>query len=239
MSIDADEVMDLTKLPKIDVKPPVYDKPIRNIEEVMHESLSVHDRLANWVTRVVGSMSFIYVLVAFVFLWIVSNAVLLYTGCRPFDQPWSFAVLLLISNQVQLLTPLFILVSQNRQQRRETLRGEQEYELALRTEKETEAMFDYLRQMAERQDVMLRILELQQKRMISMKQTSVAAANRTAELMSETMVSLVKALEVRPCLIEGAADDVEARRRIVDHLLRMEEEPPGGDDEREGEIEDV
>lgn len=237
MSQDEEEFLDLSNLPKIDVKPLVYDKPIRNIDEVLHESLSVHDRIANWVTRVVGSMSFIYVLVLFVSLWIASNALLISLGRDAFDQPWSFSVLLLVSNQVQLLTPLFILVSQNRQQRRESLRAEQEYELALRTEKETAAMFDYLRQMADRQDVMLRILDLQQRRMISMKQTSVSSAERNSELLFDTMLSLVKVLETRPCMLEEAEGDAESRRRIITHLLGLESEQ--SDQKEEGEREDV
>lgn len=220
--------IDLSSLPKIEVVAPVHE-PIRNIEEVLHESLSIHDRIANAVTQIVGSMPFVYVLVVFIFVWVATNLIILSFHGQAFDQPWSFSILLLISNQVQLLTPLFILVSQNRQQRRETLRAEQEYALTLRTEIETEAMFEYLRQMADRMDMMMRILDMQQRKMISMKETSIAAENRMAEVVSESLVALVQGLENRPCLADVVEMDPEVRSRIVRGLGLEEEEPGDGE----------
>ena len=218
-----DPNQDVFDLPKIKVEKPDHGSPVRNIEEVLHEELSIHDRIANSVTDVVGSMPFIYVLTAFVVGWMIVNIGLIKFGMNAFDDPWEFAVLLLISNQIQLLTPLFILVSQNRQQKRESLRAEQEYDLSLRTEVEAEAMFEYLRQMADRQDVLLRVLDMQQRKMIAMKEASAADVDRMTKVISECIVAIVKGLENRPCLAEVFSMDPGARERILDGFQRCGE----------------
>ena len=224
------EDIDLEKLPRIDIQQPRLDAPIRNVDDIFKDVMTPHDKIANFVTRVAGSMYFIYVLVAFVVLWMITNVLLLKMGRAAFDEPWDFSILLLISNQVQLLTPLFILVSQNRQLRRDSIRADQEYSVSVRTEAETTAMFEYLRQMADRQDTMLRILDLHQRKMIAMKETSSLAVDRVTDAVSETLVSLVKAMEGRPCLADVVEMNPEIRERILGGLGLIQEPEEGSDD---------
>jgi uncharacterized membrane protein len=90
----------------------------RNIQAVLavrkeFESRKTREeRIADAVTRFIGSMLFVYVQGAVVLLWIVLN-VQIVPGLRPFD-PYPFVMLAMVASVEAIFLSTFVLVSQNR-----------------------------------------------------------------------------------------------------------------------------
>jgi uncharacterized membrane protein len=103
-----------------------------NANEVLKERLSKLDKLAIYITDRVGTIGFFLLVMIWTAAWVAWN---LYSP-RKFDPAPAFVILLLLSNFIQLgLMPL-IMVGQNLQGRHAEIRGEADYEVNLKAEKE-------------------------------------------------------------------------------------------------------
>jgi uncharacterized membrane protein len=119
--------------------------------------LTLGERLSDRVARFGGSWRFILSFGGFLAVWIAVNSVALLT--RPFD-PYPFILLNLILSCIAALQAPVIMMSQNRQEAKDRLRAENDYQVNLRAELE-------IRLMAERIDNLVqnqwqRLLEIQQ-----------------------------------------------------------------------------
>lgn len=88
----------------------------RNIETLLEKRrsaerrASIQEKLADAITRFVGSMPFVYIHAVFFAIWGIVN--LGWTGLRPFDP--SFVVLAMLASVEAIFLSTFILISQNR-----------------------------------------------------------------------------------------------------------------------------
>jgi uncharacterized membrane protein len=103
----------------------------KNINLEMDEQMSVGDKLADKVADFVGSWKFLIYYLVGIGIWCVLNIIELLFA--PFD-PYPFVFLNLVLALVGSLQAPLIIMSQNRAQIKDRLRGEQDYQVNLKSE---------------------------------------------------------------------------------------------------------
>jgi uncharacterized membrane protein len=119
--------------------------------------LTFGERIADRVARFGGSWAFILSFLALLIVWVTFNSIALLH--KPFD-PFPFILLNLVLSMVAALQAPVIMMSQNRQEAKDRLRAEHDYQVNLKAEME-------IRLLSERMDTLLthqwqRLLEIQQ-----------------------------------------------------------------------------
>jgi uncharacterized membrane protein len=105
----------------------------RDIESEFEEKLSFGQRMADRVAEFGGSWNFIVCFAAVMLLWIGVNSMVFFW--HPFD-PYPFILLNLVLSCLAAVQAPIIMMSQNRQEARDRLRGEQDYRINLKAELE-------------------------------------------------------------------------------------------------------
>jgi uncharacterized membrane protein len=105
----------------------------KNVEEEFEEKWSLGEKLADLIAVFGGSWTFLICFAAFLFLWIGMNAMVLYR--RPFD-PYPFILLNLILSCLAAVQAPIIMMSQNRQEAKDRLRSQHDYQVNLKAELE-------------------------------------------------------------------------------------------------------
>lgn len=105
----------------------------RNVNVEFDRQLSFGERVSDRIADFAGSWTFITLFAGVFFVWIAINSiVLLY---RPFD-PYPFILLNLVLSALAALQAPIIIMSQNRQEARDRLHAEDDYQVNLTTEME-------------------------------------------------------------------------------------------------------
>jgi uncharacterized membrane protein len=109
----------------------LLDKTIsRNINHSHKGALSLGDKISDKMADVAGSWAFIISFCSVLFFWIILNAVLLF---KPFD-PYPFILLNLVLSCIAALQAPVIMMSQNRQEKKDRIRAENDYRVNLKSE---------------------------------------------------------------------------------------------------------
>lgn len=137
----------------------------KNLNAEEDRTLSIGNRLADRVANFGGSWTFIGLFLGLLIVWIAVNA--LHVLVRPFD-PYPFILLNLVLSSVAALQAPVILMSQNRQEARDRLRAEQDYEVNLKGELEVQTLHDKLDHLSQQQ--WRRLLAIQQAQMDLMRE---------------------------------------------------------------------
>ncbi len=129
----------------------------RNVQTEYTEQLTFGERVADRIATFGGSWNFILLFLGFLVLWMLVN-ILAFFG-RAFD-PYPFILLNLILSCIAALQAPVIMMSQNRQEEKDRLRAEHDYQVNLKAELE-------IRQLHEKIDHLLmqqgqRLLQIQQ-----------------------------------------------------------------------------
>lgn len=103
-----------------------------NVERDMEASLSVGDKVADWITGWVGTMVFVYGNGVFFVLWLSWNSGYI-PGVAPFD-PYPYGMLTTAVSLEAIFLSLFVLISQNRTAEKDRIRGEYDYKTDLKAE---------------------------------------------------------------------------------------------------------
>lgn len=103
----------------------------RNVEETFEQTATLGDRVADKVASFGGSWRFIIVFGAILLVWIAINTVALLT--RPFD-PYPYILLNLILSCLAAVQAPVIMMSQNRQETKDRLRAEHDFQINLKSE---------------------------------------------------------------------------------------------------------
>jgi uncharacterized membrane protein len=111
---------------------------------------SVQDRLADAITRFVGSMIFVYLHLVLVIGWIAINAGLL-RAVRPFDP--TFVILATVASVEAIFLSTFVLISQNRASVAADRRAELDLQVSLLAEHEVTHLIQLVTQIAHRLDI--------------------------------------------------------------------------------------
>lgn len=136
-------------------------KPVsRNVNESIAHCESRGDRLADGLARIGGSWSFILAFLAFLVLWTLLNAWLL--GRDAFD-PYPFIFLNLMLSMLAAVQAPIIMMSQNRQAKKDRENAEHDYAVNLKAELEIMGLHEKLDEL--RTAELTRLLEYQQQQM--------------------------------------------------------------------------
>jgi CRP/FNR family cyclic AMP-dependent transcriptional regulator len=112
----------------------------RNANEVIEEEMSFGDRVADSVARFGGSWTFIILFGVVLFLYATTNTVL---QGRAWD-PYPFILLNLFLSMLAAIQAPVIMMSQNRQDTKDRVRGELDYDVNLRAESEIQTLSNKL-----------------------------------------------------------------------------------------------
>ena len=112
----------------------------RNSNDVIEEEMSFGDRVADTVARFGGSWTFIIMFGVVLFLYATTNTVL---KGRAWD-PYPFILLNLFLSMLAAIQAPVIMMSQNRQDTKDRVRGELDYDVNLRAESEIQTLSNKL-----------------------------------------------------------------------------------------------
>src|ERR1017187_1345811 len=117
-------------------------KPIRNINVLHKESLSLLETFTVKLTDYVGSIGFFLILFGWTILWLgFDTLVPKKRRCDPFP---AFVLWLFVSNVIQIFLMPLIMIGQNLQGRHAENRAESDFEVNVRAEKEIEIILLHL-----------------------------------------------------------------------------------------------
>jgi len=129
----------------------------RNLEAEFETKLTLGDRLADRVAEFGGSWRFIVTFGVIIAAWISLNSIMLLL--RPFD-PYPFILLNLVLSCLAALQAPIIMMSQNRQEAKDRLRSQHDYQVNLKAEIEIRQLHIKLDQLINHS--WQRLLEIQQ-----------------------------------------------------------------------------
>jgi uncharacterized membrane protein len=128
-----------------------------NIEEVIEGKLSVAQKLADKIATFGGSWTFIIIFFAFILGWMGINIWILAT--KTFD-PFPFILLNLILSCLAAIQAPIIMMSQNRKEQKDRIRGENDYKINLKAELEIKLLGEKIDHMIVHQNK--KLLEIQE-----------------------------------------------------------------------------
>src|SRR5437868_5771855 len=105
----------------------------RNVHELHEQQMTFGERAADRVAQFVGSWRFIGIFFGLILIWAALNSIELIL--KPWD-PYPFILLNLFLSLMAGVQAPVIMMSQNRQEKRDRLSAEQDYEVNLKAEME-------------------------------------------------------------------------------------------------------
>jgi len=102
----------------------------KDVNHSHNESLSFGDKISDRIAEVAGSWTFIITFCTVLIVWMVLNTVIL---LNPYD-PAPFILLNLVLSCIAALQAPVIMMSQNRQEKKDRLRAENDYKVNLKSE---------------------------------------------------------------------------------------------------------
>ncbi len=137
----------------------------RNTNEEFESRLTLGQRVADRVASFGGSWRFISIFASVLVVWVAVNSLVLLW--RPFD-PYPFILLNLVLSCLAAVQAPVIMMSQNRLEAKDRLRGEQDYVINLKAELEVRYLHEKLDYLLRHQ--WQRLLEIQQLQMEMMEE---------------------------------------------------------------------
>lgn len=119
-------------------------KSVAELEAAAQSKRRSVDRVADLITRFCGSMSFVWVHVAWFTIWILWN---MGKWAKSVD-PYPFSFLTLVVSLEAIFLSTFILISENRQQRVDARRSHLDLQINLLSEQENTKMLELLEKIA-------------------------------------------------------------------------------------------
>lgn len=144
---DEEELLDL-----------LIDQPISiDVDKQEELKLTFGDKVADKVSEIAGSWSFILGFSAFLIFWVILNTILLKGDSRIDEYP--FILLNLLLSCIAALQAPIIMMSQNRQAEKDSLRNQNDYRTDLKSELILESLHDDLDLLIKNQKKILKYLE--------------------------------------------------------------------------------
>ncbi len=117
-----------------------------NVNQLHNDKLSFGDKIADSLADVAGSWAFIISFISVLVIWIIINSIMLFT--HPFD-PYPFILLNLVLSCVAAIQAPVIMMSQNRQEKKDRIQSEQDYQVNLKAEILVEDIINRLKRLEE------------------------------------------------------------------------------------------
>jgi uncharacterized membrane protein len=136
-----------------------HDLITKNIDSTLDQHWTLGERLADKIATFGGSWSFLICFAIFITVWITVNTMVMVA--RPAD-PYPFILLNLILSCIAAIQAPVIMMSQNRQETKDRLRSENDYQINLKAELEIQHLHEKLDHLLKHQwDRLAQIQEIQ------------------------------------------------------------------------------
>jgi uncharacterized membrane protein len=126
----------------------------KNLNTEHEKQKTIEDRISDTVTDFAGSLKFVYVHTVWFAIWIVVNIGIFAFGAK-FD-PYPFGLLTLIVSLEAIFLSTFVMISQNRQAKREEIRAQLDYETDVKAEQEISGIKSTLEELAKKQGIKIK-----------------------------------------------------------------------------------
>ena len=144
---DEEELLDL-----------LVDQPISiDVDKQEEAKMTKGDYVADSVSEVAGSWGFIICFSGFLIFWIILNSVILKEGYQV--DPYPFILLNLLLSCLAALQAPIIMMSQNRQAAKDSLRNQNDYRTDLKSELILEELHDKMEKILANQKALMKTLE--------------------------------------------------------------------------------
>lgn len=131
-------------------------KPITiDIEKREEENITFGDKVADKVATIAGSWPFIIIFSLFLLGWIILNGIII--ANKAID-PYPFILLNLVLSCIAALQAPIIMMSQNRQAKKDSLRNQFDYQIDLKSELILEDIHEDLKKLMRNQEEILKYI---------------------------------------------------------------------------------
>lgn len=136
----------------------LIDQPISiDIDKQEESKMTLGDRVADKVSEVAGSWTFIIIFILFLVGWIILNTAILTSGNE--IDPYPFILLNLVLSCIAAIQAPIIMMSQNRQAAKDSLRNQNDYRTDLKSELILETLHEHINVMIKNQNKIIKLLE--------------------------------------------------------------------------------
>lgn len=148
---DEEELLDL-----------LIDQPISiDVDKQETSKMTRGDKIADKISEVAGSWTFILLFTLFLIGWIVLNTMILSKN-NSID-PYPFILLNLVLSCIAALQAPIIMMSQNRQAEKDSLRNQNDYRIDLKSELILEELHDQMTTIEKNQKILMKLLKEEEK----------------------------------------------------------------------------
>ena len=134
----------------------LIDKPITiDVDKQEDKSLTRGEKLADKLSEVAGSWSFIIGFSLFIVIWIIINTVILNRA----SDPYPFVLLNLVLSCLASLQAPIIMMSQNRQAKKDSLRNQNDYQIDLKSELILERLHEEIQESLRNERLIIKLLK--------------------------------------------------------------------------------
>ena len=141
----------------------LVDQPLAiDVDKQEEQKMTFGDKIADKISEIAGSWTFILLIILFLLVWIVLNIFILKEGNQ--IDPYPFILLNLLLSCIAALQAPIIMMSQNRQAEKDSLRNHNDYRIDLKSELILEELHDKMELIISNQkDILDRINNLEEK----------------------------------------------------------------------------
>lgn len=137
----------------------LIDEPIAiDVDKQEDSTRTFGDKLADKLTEIAGSWKFIIGMIIFLLSWILLNIFVIDNA-----DPYPFILLNLILSCIAALQAPIIMMSQNREAKKDSLRSSNDYKTDLKSELILEELHNEIKKLAANQNKILKYIEEQEK----------------------------------------------------------------------------
>ena len=148
---------DLSNTDEIDLMELLIEEQLSiNVEKVEEAKMTFGDRVADRLSEIAGSWGFIITFSAFLLIWIIINGLMLKNDAI---DPYPFILLNLLLSCLAALQAPIIMMSQNRQAKKDTLRNQNDYRTDLKSELILEDLHSDINELIKNQRKILKYID--------------------------------------------------------------------------------
>ncbi len=127
-----------------------------DIDKEEERNLTFGEKMADKISEIAGSWSFIFISIIFLIMWMLINTIILKENKI---DPYPYILLNLILSCISALQAPIIMMSQNRASKKDSLRNQNDYKIDLKSELLLEDLHHKIEVLLNNQNRLLNILE--------------------------------------------------------------------------------
>lgn len=152
---------DINSKDEADLLEMLIDKPIAvDVEKQEEKALTFGEKAADKISEIAGSWTFILIFSLFLIFWIILNTIILAKGVDPYP----FILLNLLLSCLAALQAPIIMMSQNRQAKKDSIRNQNDYCTDLKSELILEDLHDRMLILTKNQNEILKYIQEQKEK---------------------------------------------------------------------------